>query len=337
MIAPPAASPCNGFTLRRPRWAHRSTLCAAALLVTPLVPPVCAQEPDIRAGVSLVIAPVSVTTRKGAPIQTLAKDDFLVTVEGQRQNFSLDETVAPLSLVVVAETGDLASAAVAKVRKVGALLQPTLAGQNGDVAVIGFAGRPEVVRAFGGYPNAQDALAHIESGGGGAAILDAVMAATRLLAERPPGDRKVILLISETKDRGSKIHLSDLIPVLQRENVELYALTFSPYLTPFTAKPEDAPPGDMNLLAVFGEIGRAAKHSTVAALVASTGGSHLEFLKQAGLEESLEKIGTDLHSQYVLSFSPSVTTAGFHPLEIQVLSHPEAGVRTRPGYWIAKP
>jgi VWFA-related protein len=286
-----------------------------------------------------VVAPVSVTDRSRAPVVGLEKNDFLTLVDGKRTSFDMDEAVAPLSMVIATETGTLGAAALAKVRKVGSLIQPVLTGENGDAAIVSFGHEIKVVRNFGDPLTPRDALDGLKTGDDGSAILDAVVTSAGLLAARPQGHRKVILLISESKDRHSKAHVADAIEALQKQNIELYSLTFSPYLTPFTAKPEDAPQAGagIDFLAIFSELGRAAKHPTVDALSAATGGTRLSFLKQHGLEDAIQKIGLDLHSQYILSFAAPDRSPGFHKLEIQVLSHPEATVRTRPGYWITSP
>jgi len=171
--------------------ARTRTLCLAFLVAAGLK----AQQPDIRTGVSLVVAPVSVTDRKGAPIEALESKDFLVLVDGKPQRFELDEPVAPLSLVVAGETSDLAAAALAKLRKVGSLLEPVLSGQNGDVAVVTFNAEVRVVRAFGAPVSPRDAFAALKPGPSGgvmleavmleAVMLEAVMESTRLLATRP--------------------------------------------------------------------------------------------------------------------------------------------------------
>jgi VWFA-related protein len=271
-------------------------------------------------------------------VQALEKSDFTVLVDGKPQRFELDEPVAPLSIVVAVESSDLAAAVLAKLRKVGSLLEPVLAGENGDVAVLSFDHDVKVLRAFGDALTPRDAFLKLQYRASGAVILDAVMDSARMLAARPQNHRKVILLISETKDRGSKVHANEAAAALQRDNIELYSVTYSPYLTPFTAKPDEIPQGggSLDFGAIFSELGRTAKGSTVAALCAATGGEHLSFLKKRGLEDEIQKIGRDVHSQYILSFTPQDRAPGFHKLEVQVVSLPEATIRTRVGYWLGE-
>ena len=91
---------------------------------------------------------------------------------------------------------------------------------------------------------------------------------------------------------------------------------------------------DMNLLAIFGAIKRLSQTNLAAAFATSSGGMETGFLRKEGLEKALEKIGDDLHTQYLLSFQPDANTAaGFHKIRVEVKGRPELVVRTRAGYW----
>jgi hypothetical protein len=51
----------------------------------------------------------------------------------------------------------------------------------------------------------------------------------------------------------------------------------------------------------------------------------------------VEKIGSEIHSQYLISYAPRKETlleGGYHELRITV-DYPRAKVVTRPGYWLA--
>ena len=70
------------------------------------------------------------------------------------------------------------------------------------------------------------------------------------------------------------------------------------------------------------------------ALTGATGGRHLAFTRQAGLEDDVMKVSKEIHSRYLVSFTPpQEATGSFHTLEIQIKDRPDAVVRTRPGYW----
>lgn len=156
-----------------------------------------------------------------------------------------------------------------------------------------------------------------------------------MLAREAKDRRRVLLLICDGKDSGSETRLEDVVTDAQQQNVLIYALTFSRYASPFTMRANELPPSDgLNLLAIFTEIGRAAKTSSADSLAKYTGGRRASFLKQSGLEKALSDIADEVHSQYLLSFTaPAGSSGQFHPIAVSVPSRPDAVVRARPGYW----
>jgi VWFA-related protein len=279
--------------------------------------------------------------------------------------------VAPLSLVVAIQTSGISAAALEKVRKVGAMVQPLITGERGTAAVMGFDERVELLQDFTNDGEAiARAFAALTAGDDRQArMLDAVIDASRRLHKRGRG-RRVLLLISESKDRGSETKLEHAIEAAQRADVAVYALTYSAQWTAWTTKPRDAPvtppppplnpreanrpvitpppsatsdPSDQmhrdrqqnsgDLGAVFSEIARLGKTNSVRALASATGGTQWGFTRLRGLEEALERFGGEVHSQYVLAFTPPEGTHGFRRLKVEVLAGGSFRVRARPGYW----
>jgi hypothetical protein len=70
-------------------------------------------------------------------------------------------------------------------------------------------------------------------------------------------------------------------------------------------------------------------------LTAVTGGIAFPFTRQKGLEDAIQKLGAELHSQYMLSFVPEDSAPGYHKLEVRVVRAGEFRIRARPGYWSA--
>ena len=91
----------------------------------------------------------------------------------------------------------------------------------------------------------------------------------------------------------------------------------------------------MDLLAAIGELARLGGAKSTQVLTASSGGTAFPFTRLKGLEEAIEKLGTELHTQYVLSFTPDSAAPGYHHLEVQVAGRRDLRVRARPGYWAA--
>jgi VWFA-related protein len=200
-------------------------------------------------------------------------------------------------------------------------------------------------------------------------MLDAVYEAVKELRLHP-NSRKVLLLISETKDRGSETALEQAALAAQASGVAVYAATYSAFKSAWTTKssatgephapkvpktPSEqsgtmsgstphcgphgcpdpwVPPVDqrVDLLAGIGELIRLGKTDSTKALASATGGTILPFTTLKGLEQAIEKLGAELHSQYLLSFTPDDRTAGYHHLEVRVLGG-DYRVRARPGYW----
>jgi hypothetical protein len=72
-----------------------------------------------------------------------------------------------------------------------------------------------------------------------------------------------------------------------------------------------------------------AKQMTLA-----TGGQHFYFLKDKGLEDAIDRIGTELHSQYLITYSPdNFGDPGFHTIEVTIDRSSQYIAKTRPGYW----
>jgi VWFA-related protein len=226
---------------------------------------------------------------------------------------------------------------LAKINRVGSLIQPMLAGDRGRAAVIAF---DDDVRVFQEFTSdgtkIRTAFARIQprtirSG----KMIDAVAEAVRLLETQPENRRRVLMILSESRDRGSKLKLDNVLEQVERAGVMVYPATYSAYLNPWTAKPEDNPPmpGDANYMAGLVDLFRLGKVNAAEVLARSTGGRHLSFETLKGLEESIIRAGEEIHSQYLLSFVPQQTGGGYHHIEVALPARADALVRARPGYW----
>jgi hypothetical protein len=118
---------------------------------------------------------------------------------------------------------------------------------------------------------------------------------------------------------------------IQRTGVTIYSLTYSAYLTPFTTRASEySPPSG----SIFTELTRLPKKNTVEALTTATGGRQMKFETKSKLENDLIRLGTEIHSRYLVSFTPDpAQTPSFHHLEVRIKDRPDAVVRARPGYW----
>jgi hypothetical protein len=96
--------------------------------------------------------------------------------------------------------------------------------------------------------------------------------------------------------------------------------------------PPDMAPG--NLLSVFTELAQQGKPDNSVELTRATGGRALRFVKQEALEEAIQAIASEVHRQYIVSFTPRRGKAGeYHAIRIEVKGRPELTARSRAGYW----
>jgi len=315
-----------------------------------LILPLLAQEPEsspIRANVPLVLAPVTITDKKGKFIDGLSVNDFRLTDEGVPQKIRMDTSdtvLAPVSLMVLIQASEISTPALARIERVGGLIKPLVIGERGQAAVMDF---DDEMRVRTDFTSDSSILRTAFEGTGSrsirtARLIDAVAEGVRMLETRSPNNRRVMLILSESRDRGSKGKLAAAIELAQRAGVAVYAATYSVQGSSFVSKPEDSPPmpGGSDNVDILGgaiELGRVVKANVADALARATGGRHLSFLTLGSLEKVISRTGEEIHSQYLLSFTPTPSTKdGFHHIQVAVPSHPEAIIRVRPGYWPQK-
>lgn len=325
-----------------------------------------AQEPRFEVQSRVVLVPAAISDRKGKIVEGLQSGDFVVLDNARPQQAVVDSFatgVAPVALVVAVQAAGISEPALLKIRKVGAMIQPLITGDRGCGALLQFSEQvqwlQECTRDGASLSNA---FGRLSSGGHKSArMIDAVREAVARL--RQGGNfRRVILLISESRDRGSQTDLEAAVVAANAADVTVYALTYSAFQMGWATKgasreemersavyaPGSPPPTPdhyprptpteqrVDILGGIQEATRLANDNVTGALAESTGGYVFSFTRQKGLEDSIQKLGAELQTQYVLSFRPEAATAGFHKLEVRVRSRKDVQVRSRPGYWITE-
>lgn len=311
-------------------------------LLALLAVPVSGQNPTFRARSPLVVAPVSVRDKKHISIDGLTASDFVLLDNGVPRPIQVDPSgvyQSGISAVIVVETGAAAHAALLKIKKTGSLIDGYITGADGDAALLTAGSDVKLAQPF--TPDGvqvRTAFRRLKAeDGNDSHTLDAIREGLDMLSTRPSDRRRILILISESRDRGSKTKAQDVLDMAQRSNVTIYTVTYSAYLTPFTTKATDLgtpPDAGINPLAWVAEISRLAKENIGEALPVGTGGRHLSFRTLHSLEDDVASIGKEMHSQYLLSFTPPFEeTPSYHSLQVLVKTHPDAIIHSRPGYW----
>ena len=320
-------------------------LCIAPLWAqfAPSAPPV----PTISLGTRLVQIPTLVKTSVGDLVYSLSFSDFLVTDDGVPQTVTVDaDSPHPLSLVILMQTGAPAAREFKSYRRLGASLASLLAGSHNQAAIVAFDSKVEGATPFtSDIAQWSEALEQPEEGDHGAAILDALSYALRLLDNQPAANRRAILLLSGPRDEGSKISPKDILSKAGETNTAIYALTFAPEETAFKdafKNPRLNPPIDtgagsfqayFDLGAPLGMILGAMRKNTTAELARFTGGEAAGFTTEKTLADDLNTLANHLHNGYLLSFTPTSDRPGLHTLQVRIRDHPGLIVSARSSYW----
>lgn len=313
-----------------------------------------------------VLAPTTVVDKKtGSFINGLALSDFTLFDNDKPQKIDADFSYAPISVALVIQSNADVEPVLPKLKKAGLLLHGLVTGETGEVAVIAFDHRIQVLQEFTKDPEKiDDALDKLKAGSSGAALIDAVSAATRMLKTRPAGNRRIILLISQDRDKGSKAKLNETVRALEFNSVQIYAVDIAKYFAALMKTPQDPRPAyggipaasvgslrepatdttamQNNQLGNWLNVGPPLYHTVAElfqltpeqAFTRYTGGATYSFAaKTSSLERAIDDIGREIHSQYVLSYIPNNQgEPGFHTIKVQVQKL-NLEIRTRPGYY----
>jgi VWFA-related protein len=312
-------------------------------LVRPLIllcATAAAQAPLFRVTAPEVFIPVTVRDAKGQLADGLTAADFEIYDGGVRRTPRVttpDSSAIPLAVVFAVQANSTGAAALLKINKAGSLVEPLITGERGAGAVVAYSGRVYTATPFtrdgGALRNAFRALK--PDSGKTARMLDAVSLGIEMLSARPAEERRVLIVMGESRDRGSEIKLAAALEQAQRAAVTIYAFTYSAYVTPFTAKASELPPPGPgpDLIGALVEVARLGAEDAAGALASFTGGRKQGFATLKGLEQALTRGGEELHGQYLVTCAAS-SGPGYHRLEVRLPRHPSFTVQARPGYWV---
>lgn len=381
----------------RCRWSHKSTpgakwvvkraaLVIMALVVAILIPsladpfnsislqpgfdpkqiaPAEKENPAIKFRVGEVIVPVTVIDRMGDVLWNLAEEDFHLYDNGIEQKIDhFDFGGDAASIVLIVETSSHIEALLPDVRRTGNIFTQTVMTTTGQAAIVKF---DNAVDLLGQFTPDQDSVERtinqLRMGTSGSKLYDAMSLGVSLLDAQPASRRRVLVVVAEAQDRGSKTKLGDVVREAQLANVTIDSIGLSSASAELRAKPKQflspqiGPPGtypaptpygfqtpqfeegvqgNMNLLAVGEWLVRMGTRPNALAIASgATGGLHVNTIKGRSIEQAMDGIGGELSAQYILGYRPAETqSAGYHEIKVEV-NRPNVIVRTRPGYYLA--
>lgn len=324
------------------------------------------QKSDIRVQSNLVTTPVAVIDSSGQFVYNLDEKDFQILDNGVPQKIQSFETeMRPLALVIVIQTNNTVIPLLDQVHPLASMFSSLLVGTQGEAAVIFYNDRVTLGQDFS---NDSDRLAttfrDFTARGDGARLNDALSRAISLLETRPKAERRVIVTFSNGYDSGSDTGKQMVVRRATSAEVAIYGLGFSPGQALLAKKPHPEPYGPLDtnvarqvppntiptptnenatydtpvpvipIMTATGEIIRSARAKSALEFYAGyTGGVFYSHWSSKALQNQLNRIASEIQSQYELAYVPdTMNQGGFHRIQVQV-RRPGVKVRARAGYF----
>jgi VWFA-related protein len=314
-----------------------------------LLPDAFAQEqPTFRTQSNVVLVPALVRDKAGEVVYGLQAKDFVIEDDGAQQSVHLDEAAEsePVSLVVAVRCGRRADFELPRMHGLSAMLDPLLQQPETKIAIVAFDSEVHAIENFTSNESViTGALTSLQPGDGGAAVLDAVNYSVKMLDGVPKDRKRVLLLISETRDHGShSANIDDVIKAIGNSNTVVYTLAFSPSksnvldtlkgnnnpdLHPEQTEVHEGP----DLLAPLMLAAQAMRKNTAKAIALQSGGEYQMFDSAKGFDARMNQFSNHLHSRYLLSFQPTQPHPGLHQLSVRLKEPGGATVLARTSYW----
>jgi len=289
-----------------------------------------------------VLVPTLVEKSGGAVVYGLKASDFILEDNGVPQKIRVQEEMdtAPVALVVAVEEGGVSVLEFDKLAKLGPLLDLFLSDGKGKAALVGFDSRPHLIHDFTHTSEEiNEALKNLEPGDGGDAILDTVSYAVDLLQFQPKEYRRVLLLISEARDHGSKhTKPAQVIRKIGQSDVLVLSVSFSPAKAELLHDIKDS--GDdrvMNPISTLLMMVQAFKKNVSKEVAHMSGGEYNTFTLDKGFEKRIVESAQHARNRYLITFSPTDATPGLHTIRVRLAQDYGAHIVARANYWKEAP
>ena len=290
------------------------TLVPAVLVAAVLLSPVRAQEPQkpIRVSTRTVALYATVTDSDKRLVPDLDEGDFEVYDNGKLQTINLfDNKPQPISVVVMLDTSGSMTGSLDLVYRAAEQFLLRLLPQ--DQAMVGaFNDKIELHPAE--FTSDRDQLISILKEldfGNPTRLYDAVDQSMAQL--KPIPGRKVVLVFTDGDDNSSKLGAGEVTDRGRAEEVMVYSIGLENEYFDGARKVRTSP--DRGLRRLSDE----------------TGGGFFLLKKTDELNTTFTRIAQELHSQYVLGFSPQTLDGKVHKLEVKV-KKPGMVARARRSY-----
>jgi len=259
-----------------------------------------AQNQTIKVSTESVAVYVTVTDTEKRLVADLILEDFEILDNGKPVKITVFENKpVPITTVVMIDTSGSITAALGLVKD-GAeqfllRLLPDDKAQVGEFS-------DKIKFHPGSFIDDRDRLIYLLKHeldfGYPTRLYDAVDQSIEQLL--PIAGRKVVIVFTDGDDTASKIGVGKVMDRAREKDVMVYAVGLQTEYFNGQQRVRSSPDRGLKKLAE------------------DTGGGYFELKKTADLGETFTRVAQELHSQYVLGFSPETTDGKIHKLEVRV-------------------
>jgi VWFA-related protein len=311
--------------------------------------------------VNTVMLPVTVKDTQGRPVYGLLPKDFTVLENGKKQNLTyFTSDPFELSVAVVLDTG-MSDASLQKVNETYSALMGAFSPYD-EVALYTFSSTVSQVSDFtGNFNRLNSVLNEVKLTRGhnnGPAVLggplgpqppmvngmpvgssgpppiytppreshvlnDAILRAALDLSKREKTRRKVIFVIADGRELGSRASYRDVLRVLQTRDIQVRAVVVGSGALPVYRQLEKFRIKDQGYGNLLPKYCRA-----------TGGGGDQPELTRIGIEDAYAQITSDARNQYTLGYNAQPTTGSSAYRTVEVLvDHKGLNIYARDGYY----
>ena len=151
---------------------------------------------------------------------------------------------------------------------------------------------------------------------------DAILEAATALARTAPGRRRIVYVISDGKEYGSKAKYSEVVKYLNTNKIAVFGTLVGDSALPVT--------GFLDRM----HLPLMMRDNILPAYAKATGGNFDGEFRQKGIETSFAKIAAEVRTQYTIGYyshEPFIDSK-YRSVEVKVL-RPNLTVISKPGYW----
>jgi Ca-activated chloride channel family protein len=268
------------------------------------------QGPTFKAGTQVVSIFATVTDAQKRLVPNLTQDDFQVFDNEKPQPvIYFDNSVRPINVVVMLDTSGSMTLTIDLLKQAAEqFLLRLLPEDRGRVGAFN-----DKIQFNARWSNDRDQMitdAKNLDFGNGTRLWDATAASLDEL--KAIYGRKVILLFTDGDDTESRIRLGTVLDRARAEEVMIYAIGLESKFMGTTTKPD-------------GGLRKIAEE---------TGGGYFELKRATDLAPTFTKVAQELHSQYVIGFTPTALDNKVHKLAVR-MKQPGMTAQARRSYLAA--